>query len=210
MEYDQAEFDAIEADQKYKDQTARSRAFAAPHTDKIVDNDLVEFYGSKAQTDPYGKWLSNCVYANVTIDNVVYRSSEHYYQCQKFNIRKDDPSVVAWCKTRSIPLDHQLAVNELFRSQLLTLTPVGVAKEGQTNRAIPMRGDWEQVKRRVMYDAVLAKFLQNKDFADALKNTGNAVLVERAPTDSIWAINSKGRGSNWLGVILMMVRSVLE
>lgn len=210
MDFDKVEFESIESDQYYKDQIARSRQNASPILPKIVDDDLVEFYGSRTQFDPFGKWLSNCTYSPLIINGVSYRSSEHYYQIQKFTIRVDDPTIIDWCKRNRISPEDQLKVNANVHQQMATMTPVGVARFGQTTRNVPIRGDWEDVKRQVMYDAVLAKFIQNKDFANELIKTGNAVLVERAPTDSIWAINHIGKGSNWLGITLMMVRSILE
>ncbi len=211
MEFDAAEFESIENDERYQDQVRRSREHAKTGaSDKIVDCNLVEFYSAKDTCDLYGRFLTNCMYAKVEVDGVVYRSSAHYYQMQKFIIRPDDPFVIDWCRAAHTPVDVQIRNNAIIREQMAIMTPVHVAKYGQTMRSAPVRGDWERVKKSVMYRALVAKFTQNPELTAELKRTGGAILVERAPTDSIWAINSRGVGSNWLGIMLMMVRNILE
>jgi len=73
----------------------------------------------------------------------------------------------------------------------------------------------------IMYDILLSKFLPRGGdtyMADLLKGTGNAILVEAAPTDSNWGIgfsedaapdNKQSWGKNRLGVTLMKVRDAL-
>lgn len=211
MEYDPAEIIAITETIQYQTQTDKSRARAAEPT-KNVDEFLIEFYGSNrgGNNDVYGKWLSNCFYAKISIDGKDYLSSEHYYQMSKFDIDPTDPVVIEWCRSRRIDPKQQVVTNANVRRHMATLTSVQVAKYGQSYRDSPIRGDWERVKDSIMFKALVAKYTQNADFRAALLQTGNAVLVERAPTDSYWAINNKGLGRNMLGVQLMLVRSLLE
>ena len=65
------------------------------------------------------------------------------------------------------------------------------------------------------------KFAQNKDMLDFLKNTGDKILVEASPCDTIWGIGMSERdegvedphnwkGSNLLGFALMEVRDELS
>ncbi len=209
MQFSQAEYAVIAESKEYIAQVARSRQNAG-NGPKIVDADLVEFYGTQSPDDTYGRWLSNCVPARITINGLSYASSEHYYQMQKFVVRGDEPDFIAWCAKMQMPPHIVMQNLGLVRVQMATMSPVHVARYGQTFRGAPIRGDWENIKLQVMYDAVLAKFTQNEDFAQALANTGQAVLVERAPIDSVWAINNKGAGTNWLGLTLMVVRNLLE
>ena len=93
-----------------------------------------------------------------------------------------------------------------------TATPSKAKKLGRTAK---MRGDWDQVKDDVMFEAVYAKFSQNPDLAEALDNTGDAVLVEGTRWhDNIWGqcwcgCSPEG-GENRLGQILMTVRDELR
>jgi ribA/ribD-fused uncharacterized protein len=78
-------------------------------------------------------------------------------------------------------------------------------------RTLPMRADWDNIKFDIMHDLVRAKFMQNPKLAEKLKATGKAKLVEGTLwNDRIWGIDIKtGIGKNWLGQILMEVRSEL-
>ena len=61
-----------------------------------------------------------------------------------------------------------------------------------------------------MYTAVLAKFQHNKDLAELLLATGDAMLVEHTGKDAYWRDGGDGSGLNRLGGILMRVREELS
>lgn len=80
---------------------------------------------------------------------------------------------------------------------------------------------WETYCREIVYDANMAKFTQNPDMLDELMFTGDKILVEASPRDSIWGIGlsaedplaqsrSTWKGTNWLGQILTQVRDDLS
>jgi ribA/ribD-fused uncharacterized protein len=71
-----------------------------------------------------------------------------------------------------------------------------------------------------MKKACLAKFQQNDILRKELFRTGDSVLVEASPSDHTWGVGlkidnpdvanqSKWRGKNWLGSVLMSVRETL-
>ena len=79
---------------------------------------------------------------------------------------------------------------------------------------------WNGVRQIVVYEGLLAKFSQNPDLREQLKETGSAVLAECAVKDRIWGIGlsmhdpdrfvrGKWQGQNLLGYTLMMVRDRL-
>ena len=79
---------------------------------------------------------------------------------------------------------------------------------------------WNGIRQIVVYEGLLAKFLQNKDLKDRLKSTGEAILAECAVKDLIWGVGlsmkdpdrldkTKWKGQNLLGYTLMMVRERL-
>ena len=73
-----------------------------------------------------------------------------------------------------------------------------------------MRSDWEEVKDKVMYEIVLAKFTQNPDLKEKLLATGDESLEEgNTWGDTIWG-TVDGVGENRLGKILMRVRDELN
>lgn len=219
MEFDPAELEAITTDPFYLEQmeicrrlARENKATGDKNPPKNITDNMIEFYGSErgGNNDQYGKWFSNCVFARIEVDGEKNNSSEHYYQRRKFLIDENDPIVRKWCKERSVKVDTQIRNNQLIRDRMATLSPVAVAKFGQSMRDAPIRGDWEQTKYSVMWKALVAKFTQNPEFAEKLKSTGEKVLIERAPTDAIWAVNNGGLGTNMLGAMLMLLRSFLE
>lgn len=79
---------------------------------------------------------------------------------------------------------------------------------------------WNGVRQIVVYEGLLAKFSQNSDLMEQLKDTGQAFLAECAVKDRIWGVGlsmhdpnrldrAKWRGQNLLGYALMMVRERL-
>ena len=60
-----------------------------------------------------------------------------------------------------------------------------------------------------MREIVKRKFLQNRDLAEKLMDTGNAELQEKS-SDRFWGIGRNGDGQNELGKILMDVRETLK
>jgi ribA/ribD-fused uncharacterized protein len=105
----------------------------------------------------------------------------------------------------------------------------------QAGRKMPIRHDWDSVKRAIMLEILLAKFGQNGHLRYALVMTGSTELVEGNHwNDTYWgavpARNTVIRqtpgepplwrpvshdpdtwlaGDNWLGRLLMMTREVL-
>lgn len=80
---------------------------------------------------------------------------------------------------------------------------------------------WDGQRQIIVYQGLLAKFVQNDDLRLRLLNTGSAVLAECAVTDKIWGIGlsmdddrrfliDQWQGSNMLGFSLMQVRNMLQ
>ena len=76
---------------------------------------------------------------------------------------------------------------------------------------------WSAVRQDVSIRGNLAKFVQNEALGDYLLSTGNRILVEASPKDTIWGIGlaedspdaivpSRWKGRNLLGFALMEVR----
>lgn len=79
------------------------------------------------------------------------------------------------------------------------------------DRSRPLRKDWEEVKERVMEEAVRAKFQQNEEARNKLLSTGHATLIQRTRNDAYWGIPESAReGQNRMGILLMQVRQELQ
>lgn len=79
----------------------------------------------------------------------------------------------------------------------------GIAKK--RGRSIKCRDDWEEIKLDVMHELLVAKFSVEKT-RQFLLDTGDAQLIEGNNWgDTYWG-RCNGKGSNFLGQLLMLVR----
>jgi ribA/ribD-fused uncharacterized protein len=142
---------------------------------------VINFYSTKGE---YG-CFSNFSRHSVFLRGKYWRTSEHFFQAQKFH-----------------GTEHEEAVRQCK-------TPRQAADLGRS-RKLPLRRDWEAVKDQVMLETVRAKFTQHEDLKAILLGTGDATLVEHTANDSYWADGGDGTGLNRLGQILMTVREELR
>lgn len=142
---------------------------------------VIEFYST---TGDYG-CFSNFSRHRVFLKGKTWRTTEHYFQAQKFAGEPDEEAVRK------------------------ANTPMIAAQMGR-DRKRPLRRDWESVKDRIMLEAVRAKFTQHEDLKAILLATGDAKLVEHTANDNYWGDGGDGSGKNRLGQILMQVRAELR
>lgn len=129
------------------------------------------------------RWLSNFHVAPIRYEGILYPSTEHAYQAAK-------------------------SLDEDVRHHFAALpTPRDAKRAGRT---VALRGDWEYVKNRVMYDVCFAKFTSHHYLWEALVATGDTKLVEgNTWNDTYWGV-CNGVGRNQLGITLMVIRDVLN
>ncbi len=133
-----------------------------------------------------------------TIDNIYYPTAEHYMMASKARLFNDNQTL----------------------SRILKATHPGEAKSfgREVKNFIPDL--WSENCFEIVVKGNLAKFSQNTDLGNFLLNTGNRVLVEASPRDTIWGIGLsekddganqpiRWKGQNLLGFALMETRSQL-
>ncbi|MFI6869516.1 NADAR family protein [Nocardia sp. NPDC050406] len=146
-----------------------------------------------------GRWvLSQWWPVEFVVDSVKYRSAEHFMMAEKARLFGDE-------EMRARVLDSE--------------TPADAKKLGRA-----VRGFDEAVWRNHRYDIVvragIAKFGEHQELRDFLLATGDTVLVEAAPRDTVWGIGlgaenpqatdpTRWRGENLLGFALMDARTIL-
>ncbi|TYJ24311.1 hypothetical protein E1A91_A08G252200v1 [Gossypium mustelinum] len=123
---------------------------------------------------------------------VTWFSVEHYYQANKF-----------------IGVSNPLAQDCIDKIKSAK-SPEEAARMGRlTQRRHPhlVRSDWESVKIDVMYRALKCKFSIYPHLNSMLLLTAGSVLVEASPHDLFWGGGRDGEGLNYLGRLLMKLRS---
>jgi N-glycosidase YbiA len=147
----------------------------------MSEKKVINFYSTK---DDYGCFSNFAAYP-FRIDGKTWKTSEHYFQAQKF------------------------AGTEHEEELRLVDSPMVVARMGRS-RQKPLRKDWETVKDDVMREALRAKFTQNEELKKILLETGDAILVEHTANDNYWGDGGNGSGRNMLGILLMELRDELK
>ena len=146
-----------------------------------MEQKVINFYSTRGE---YG-CFSNFSAHPVRLKNKIWKTTEHYFQAQKF------PDT-----------EHEEAIR-------LIDSPMSAARMGR-DRKKPLRKDWEIVKDDVMREALLAKFTQHEDLQAILLGTGDAVLVEHTANNNYWGDGGDGSGRNMLGILLMELRKELR
>jgi len=127
---------------------------------------------------PYG-CFSNFSNHSFNINGEIWKTSEHYFQAQKFVHSPNHYKQVMNC-------NH----------------PKKAAQIGR-DRSLPLRVDWEE---NVMRQALEAKFTQNENIKELLLSSGNQEIIEDSPIDFYWGCGKDRTGRNRLGFLLMELR----
>jgi ribA/ribD-fused uncharacterized protein len=128
------------------------------------------------------RFLSNFYPAEVLLDGIIYRTVEHAYQAAK----TEDEG-----ERRKIRKAQRAAEAKSLGGQ------------------VKMRPGFENAKIQVMYNLLEQKFSKG-ELRQKLLDTGNAKLVEGNDwNDKFWG-SVDGVGKNWLGRLLMEIRSNLQ
>lgn len=138
-------------------------------------------YPLRPSPTPGKKGLRNDYPAPVTIGGVVHPSADQAY----------------WAQSAADPAD---------RAAIAAASSTSAARELAAGAV--RREDWELVRTQVMTGVLRAKFTQHPHLADVLVGTADATLLY--DDDSFfWGANG-GRGRNWTGRLLELVRSELH
>lgn len=144
---------------------------------------------------PFSQWDKH----GFTIDGVFYKTAEYWMMAEKARLFNDEE----------------------------TLQKIIAAKSPREAKDLgrKIKGFNEEIWAEHRYDIVrignIYKFSQNEDLKQILLNTGNKILIEASPVDSIWGIGlaekdprakdpTQWLGLNLLGFALTDVRDALQ
>lgn len=171
-----------------KDETSAIDPTVSPY-----ESNIIFFYKT---WDPYGAFSNFSLHPiRMPDENGDYYSwptVEHYYQAHKF-IGLEDPIA----KTCLKEIKNAKSPEEAAR----------LGRRTQRQRPDLVRADWDSVKIDVMYRALKCKFSTYPYLTSMLLSTAGSVLVEASPHDLFWGGGRDGEGLNYLGRLLMQLRS---
>lgn len=146
----------------------------------LSSKNRIEFYEKEDEYGGFSNFSDHPLVAN----NRYWRTSEHYYQSNKFEMYSEVYEEIQQAKTAMI------------------------AKEiAHSNKVLSA---WESRKILFMYMALYKKFTQNYSLKQLLLSTDGSYIVERAKDDEFWGDGKNGDGKNMLGRLLMFVRDELK
>ena len=153
--------------------------------------DYYFFYGG-----PFSQWA---MYP-IVVDGVTYNCNEQYMMAQKALLFGDQ---------------------EMYEKIMASKNPEEQKMKFGRNVKNFDEAVWQQHAKEIVYKANYAKFTQNQKAMEELAYSRGQTVVEASPTDKIWGIGiSEGdsrlidetqwEGTNWLGEVVMQIRSDLE
>lgn len=148
---------------------------------KVTENEIYGFFKEH-------RFLSNFHVADIAYEGLIYTSTEAAYQAAKIYYPKSRwrTNVERWFFT--------------------VMTPKEAQQKGQL---VKKRADWEEVKEGIMLDINRIKYNTHADVRELLLATGDKYLEETNWwKDRTWGVYN-GEGKNWLGKILMKIRTEL-
>lgn len=123
--------------------------------------------------------------------NQEWATVEHFYQAHKFNMSTEE---------------GRAAVYEV-KAQLLPESAAKLGREAQRAGRKCLRSDWNAIKKTVMWKALQAKFERHQAARELLLASGDRILIEDSPHDTVWGIGWNHSGDNLLGRLLMELRA---
>lgn len=166
-----------------------------------IHHDYVFFWGhTQMQVGIIDKSCFSQWYpAAFEVDNVTYKTTEHWMMAQKAKLFGDA---------------------EALQNIIATEKPIDAKAIGRTVKNF--NADvWNSKAFEIVVEGNYHKFSANEELGKFLINSGNKIIVEASPNDTIWGIGLpkdskdafnpiKWRGTNLLGFALMEVRDQLK
>jgi len=147
----------------------------------VIENPPKEEIYFFNREDPFYEF-SNLGYYGFLLNQFFYKTSEHYFQANKFT------DIETYNLVAQAP-----NVTQVWK----------VVSENQAK----IRPDWETVRQDYMWEAVGYKLAANPFLIKLLDSTGDRPLVYDDREDAFWGTGADGNGQNELGKTLMDIRA---
>jgi ribA/ribD-fused uncharacterized protein len=176
-----------------------------------ADEKPVFFYGADESKGEF-RFMSNMYVAPFEIDGITYPTVEHYFQWSKAKLFKDEAAATKiLTPPKGKPYVEAKSAKAIGKK-------VKDFDGTQWNGLAPGRGFKDEVMRK----AIRAKFThpKNTEMLEKLLATKDRVIAEANPRDSYWGIGTsadtkpaqtgKWKGQNFLGKMLMELRTEIR
>ena len=183
-----------------------------PSEAPVADEEKPVFFFMGNESLGEYKFMSNMYVAPFEIDGITYPTVEHYFQWSKAKLFKDEASATKMLTPpKGKPYVEAKTAKALGKK-------VKDFDGTQWNGLAPGRGFKDEVMRR----ALRAKFThpKNTELLEKLLATKDRVIAEANPRDAYWGIGTsadtkpaqtgKWKGQNWVGKMLMELRTELR
>lgn len=170
--------------------------------------DKIKFYTDTENFGQFSNFYPSPIPLKIGNEIVLCETVENAYQASKFLTNNKNNLVYAKLiataptPTQAFLYGRQKITKNGFPAKM-ALNPT---IQASLDAGIKPREDWENVKLDVMRGCLRQKFT-DPELRKILMDTGDAELVEHTQRDSYWADNGDGSGKNWLGKLLMEIRS---
>lgn len=142
----------------------------------------IKFYHSDQTWGEFSNFSQHAVY----LQGKIWRTTEHFYQAQKFS----DPELQERVRSASSPMIAKEIANQLELQYL--------------------QSNWHNKKEKVMWEALMAKFTQHPELKELLLSTQQRDIAEHTRNDNYWGDAGDGSGLNRLGELLVQLRSQIR
>ena len=163
------------------------------------ESDFVFFWGHEARMENnpeacFSQWW----HSDFEVDGVWYNCAEQYMMAQKA---------------------LQFGDRTVYQQIMASYSPMEQKKLGRKVAGFDAE-IWNKIRYSIVVKGNKAKFLQNPSLWKYLLSTGDKILVEASPKDTVWGIGmpkedkdairpNKWKGQNLLGFALMEVRDYI-
>lgn len=199
----------------------------APRVRVVQQRQFYTTTGAGDATDPGLSFLSNYYgtkakerrgFTLVDSTGRSWPTAEHWYQASKF--MPDGPETapvgaageyVELIRAAPTPNAARILGMQKKRGGYASTTRHNDVIQKYRDANVQCRPDWDVARIDVMRTVLRAKFAQNRDLRERLLQTHEDQLVEHTKRDKFWADGGgASHGQNWLGQLLMQVRSEMQ
>lgn len=150
--------------------------------------DVIKFYsGLKNGYETFSNFYKAPFCLTIDNERLTFLTVEHYFHYQKARLFDDKNVQDAILKEK-----NPLTVKRLGRT-VKNFNPIA----------------WNKVAQKHLKNGMYLKFTQNPKLKTQLLATGDAMLCEANPYDSVYGIGRNGTGRNLTGICLMCVRDII-